>query len=162
MITYNDFERYLTKIQKIHELGDEITKLENKYDRISLGYMSLFPCYASIMEDELIDCLEKGLNLKPNEFGYSWVRYWIWETDCGQRNTIVEIDNKEVNIAEIANLWKVIEWEIQNNWNTFVDKFNAIPSVSHFYAEKMEKVNLAHNKKPEEYDPFYKESASNE
>ena len=26
MITYNDFEKYLTKIQKIHELEDEIRK----------------------------------------------------------------------------------------------------------------------------------------
>lgn len=149
MITYNDFERYLTKIQKIHELENEIIDLENKYDGISLDYMSLLPCYTLIMEDELVDCLEKGLNLKPDESGYTWVSYWVWETDCGKRSTIVEIDNKEVNITEIANLWKVIEREIQNNWNAFVDKFNAIPSVSHFYAEEMEKVNLAHNKKPE-------------
>lgn len=117
MITYNDFERYLTKIQRIHELEDEIIDLENKYDEISLDCMSFLPCHTLIMEDELIDCLEKGLNLKPDECGYTWVSYWVWETDCGQRNTIVEIDNKEVNIAEIANLWKVIEWEKSGELN---------------------------------------------
>ena len=149
MITYNDFERYLAKIQRIHELEDKILNLGDEYSDLVLEYVSPFAYHGVTMEDELIDCLEKGLNLKPDEYGETWISYWVWETDCGQRNTIVEIDNKEVNIAEIANLWKVIEWEIQNNWNTFVDKFNAIPSVIHFYAEEMEKVNLAHNKKPE-------------
>lgn len=113
MITYDDFERYLTKIQKIHELEDEIENLENKYHELYIDYTSFLPCHPLIMEDELIDCLGKGLNLKSDEFGTTWVSLWVWETDCGKKDVCVEIDNKEVNIAEIANLWKVIEQKRQ-------------------------------------------------
>ena len=117
MITYNDFERYLTKIQKIHELEDKILNLGDEYSELVLEYVSPFAYHGVTMEDELIDCLEKGLNLRPDEYGDTWVSYWVWETDCGQRNTIVDPDNKEAPPAEIANLWKVIEWEKSGELN---------------------------------------------
>lgn len=117
MITYDDFEKYLTKIQKVHELEDKILNIGNEYSDLVLEYVSPFPYHGVTMEDELIDCLEKGLDLKPDEFGYTWVSYWVWETDCGKRSTIVEINNKEVSIAEIADLWKVIEWEKSGELN---------------------------------------------
>lgn len=64
MITYNDFERYLTKIQRIHELEDKILNLGDEYSDLVLEYVSPFAYHGVTMEDELIDCLEKGLNLK--------------------------------------------------------------------------------------------------
>lgn len=69
MITYNDFERYLTKIQRIHELEDKILNLGDEYSDLVLEYVSPFAYHGVTMEDELIDCLEKGLNLKPDEYG---------------------------------------------------------------------------------------------
>lgn len=63
MITYNDFEKYLTKIQRIHELEDKILNLGDEYSDLVLEYVSPFAYHGVTMEDELIDCLEKGLNL---------------------------------------------------------------------------------------------------
>ena len=40
-----------------------------------------------------------------------------YQTKIQKFHKLVEIDNKEVNIAEIANLWKVIEWEKSGELN---------------------------------------------
>ena len=57
MITYNDFEKYLTKIQRIHELEDKILNLGDEYSDLVLEYVSPFAYHGVTMEDELIDCL---------------------------------------------------------------------------------------------------------
>lgn len=38
MITYNDFEKYLTKIQRIHELEDKILNLGDEYSDLVLKW----------------------------------------------------------------------------------------------------------------------------
>lgn len=111
MITYNDFEKYLTKIQRVHEFESDILEIEHNYDDLTLDHVSPIPCWGLTMEDELVDCLEKALDLKPDEYGYTWVSYWVWETDCGRQNTLIEIDGEEVSIAEVYSLWNVIERE---------------------------------------------------
>lgn len=87
MITYNDFERYLTKIQRIHELEDKILNLGDEYSDLVLEYVSPFAYHGVTMEDELIDCLEKGLNLKPDEYGETWIPTARPRADCPRRGS---------------------------------------------------------------------------
>lgn len=103
MITYDEFNRYMTVIKDEEELQDKITDAVSDYNKKQKTSVYLeIPSQDGV----IVDLLAKILDDK-NE----WISYWVYELDCGRRyvdGSVTDKDGGIIKLKTIEDLWNLI------------------------------------------------------
>lgn len=101
-ISYDDFKRHLSDIEKIIRLEDNVIRLSSDYSKKSTEEFRLsFPTLVT----NAIELLEVMLDDKDE-----WISYYIFELDFNKtgETTEVGIDGKNYPLNSIKDLWELI------------------------------------------------------
>lgn len=97
----NIFVETLNVLQQQHEKDDKLSEALKEMDLLSQGF--IYNWYdVETQTIKLLKLLTKSSD--PNEF----IEWWIYETDFGKHNTIVEYNDVEYNINTPEDLYNFL------------------------------------------------------
>lgn len=103
MITFEEFNYYMTAIKDEDELQDKLTEAISEYNRKQNMCMSL------VMPSQdyvIVDLLAKIFD-DQNE----WISYWVYKLDCGRKyedGTVTDKDGGIIKLKTIGDLWNLL------------------------------------------------------
>lgn len=106
MITFEEFNRYMTAIKDGGELQDKLTEAVSEYNRKQNMCVSLvIPSQDYI----IVNLIAKILDDKNG-----WISYWVYELNYGRKykdGTITDKDGDIIKLKTIEDLWNLLTSE---------------------------------------------------
>ncbi len=115
MITFEEFNYYMTAIKDMGELQDKLTETVSEYNR----KQNMCVCLVIPSQDYIIVNLIAKILDDKNE----WISYWVYKLDCGKKyedGTITDKDGGIIKLKTIEDLWNLLISEksgLIKDWN---------------------------------------------
>lgn len=103
MITFEEFNRYMTALKDEEELQDKLTDAVSEYNRKQNMCIHLV---IPSQDHLIVDLLTKILDDKSK-----WISYWVYELDCGRKykdGSITDKDGSVIKLKTIEDLWNLL------------------------------------------------------
>ena len=88
-LTKEEFIKYMSFLKRQYDYEDKLFSLTREY-RDVVGDAEAPMSHSSGV---IIELLEKLLDLPKDEYGYSDLSWWVWETDFGETFEIGSLEN---------------------------------------------------------------------
>ena len=116
MITFDEFNEYMTYVMKKEEADSAIQSIFSEYRDVYADGMVPVDNGTVI----IVELLEKIFNLPVSDIYGSTLSWWIWEQDCGKKFNVGDMEVKSLpeghkfrrpDLRTLEGLYDFLVWE---------------------------------------------------